>query len=313
LRISNQLATAALALLILTAGCAPASLTNTPTPTSPAATPLPVQKAVAVRLGEASSASYAPQVDFGSTGQVRLVLEPVLLAVTLGPDGTVASTSTQAWQDAPPLDMEVCFGLDQPCALNDRDWKPLQAETIVPYPVDWLGPRPVYAGVQVRDGNKQMVPVFLDSDYSALPQVVARLMLSGVINQQTPAAGQPAPVQTALAATQAAYPISGSVLIEDGACCKGGTAGATIDLRVAFSASSSTGGVTEMRVSTEARCLKDASALQAGWEPFAAVKTYPVQLAINWVGWFVNVQYRDAQGNLSPVYCDDISLEGGPQ
>ena len=30
------------------------------------------------------------------------------------------------------------------------------------------------------------------------------------------------------------------------------------------------------------------------------------------VGWYIAVQYRDASGNLSPVYCDDISVEGSP-
>jgi hypothetical protein len=31
---------------------------------------------------------------------------------------------------------------------------------------------------------------------------------------------------------------------------------------------------------------------------------------INWTGFYVSVQYRDAEGNLSPVVCDDISIEG---
>ena len=35
-------------------------------------------------------------------------------------------------------------------------------------------------------------------------------------------------------------------------------------------------------------------------------------LALNWVGFYQRVQYRDALGNLSSVYCDDISLEGNP-
>jgi hypothetical protein len=49
------------------------------------------------------------------------------------------------------------------------------------------------------------------------------------------------------------------------------------------------------------------------WEPFAAFKNFSYTIfAINWVGYYVDVQYRDAAGNISPVYCDDISIEGMP-
>jgi hypothetical protein len=37
---------------------------------------------------------------------------------------------------------------------------------------------------------------------------------------------------------------------------------------------------------------------------------YPVELAVNWTRYHASVQYRDAAGNLSPVYYDDISVEG---
>jgi hypothetical protein len=33
---------------------------------------------------------------------------------------------------------------------------------------------------------------------------------------------------------------------------------------------------------------------------------------VNWTGFYVSVQYRDADGNLSPVYDDDVSVEGQP-
>ena len=67
-----------------------------------------------------------------------------------------------------------------------------------------------------------------------------------------------------------------------------------------------------MRVQTGGGCYKNEGALNAPWEPFQEAKSYPANLIINWVGWWINVQYRDAAGNLSPVYCDDISLEGSP-
>lgn len=84
-------------------------------------------------------------------------------------------------------------------------------------------------------------------------------------------------------------------------------------LRVVFEAESRAGKVTEMRVSTTSGCRRDAPSLDAPWEPYEKTRTYTTTLALNWVGFYVNVQYRDEQGNLSPVFCDDISLEGSPK
>jgi hypothetical protein len=50
----------------------------------------------------------------------------------------------------------------------------------------------------------------------------------------------------------------------------------------------------------------------AVWEPFTTTRTFSVPVAINWAGFYVAAQYQDEKGNLSPVYCDDISVEGMP-
>lgn len=47
-------------------------------------------------------------------------------------------------------------------------------------------------------------------------------------------------------------------------------------------------------------------------EPLVQQRSYPLVVAINRVGFFVSVEYRDAQGNVSPVIFDDISVEGMP-
>lgn len=114
--------------------------------------------------------------------------------------------------------------------------------------------------------------------------------------------------------TQQAAQVTGSVLLADGRCCAGGKAGETVNVKVQYSASSPAGEVTEMRVvsGTGTGCLLDAATLDAPWEPFTPEQTLSARLSLNWVGFYVNVQYRDAAGNLSPVYCDDISLEGSP-
>ena len=106
--------------------------------------------------------------------------------------------------------------------------------------------------------------------------------------------------------------VSGSIEIEDGRCCAGGIAGDSIDLSIEFEGTSEVGKVTLMRVRTGHRCYSANDLLEALWEPLVLEKTYSLHVAINWVGFFVSVQYQDDQGNLSPIYCDDISIEGHP-
>lgn len=106
--------------------------------------------------------------------------------------------------------------------------------------------------------------------------------------------------------------VSGSIEIEDGRCCAGGTTGETIELSVEFVGASGVGDVSLMRVRTGNRCYTEDDLLEVLWEPFVPEKLYPFRVIINWVGFYVSVQYQDDQGNLSPIYCDDISIEGNP-
>lgn len=285
---------------------APPARTDTPSPQ------LSIQKAVEVVLVEESSVGYNAEVAAGNTARMRLSLAPVILSVMRNSDGSVNSVSTRIWENAGLNEMEVCFSLDRPCSLSGQMWVPFQAETLMDYPVNWLGSHKVWAEVQVRDRDGNSVPVFLRSEVTTSTQAQTSYEVIGRVNVKTPLEKQPAPVLTALMATQSSFPVRGSVIIEGGSCCKGGLAGSTIQLNVTFDASSTAGKVTEMRVSSFMGCQKDAQALDAPWEPFVRSKTYATTLAINWVGWYINVQYRNDQGNLSPVYCDDISLEGSP-
>ena len=123
------------------------------------------------------------------------------------------------------------------------------------------------------------------------------------------------PVQriTPIRATFTPYAlVSGMVDIESGSCCVGGTVGETIQVNVAFDASSPYAEVTEMRTRTSGLRLSENEMADAEWEPFSHSKTFSVHVFINWVGFYVNVQFRDAQGNLSAVHFDDISVEGHP-
>jgi len=112
--------------------------------------------------------------------------------------------------------------------------------------------------------------------------------------------------------TKAAFLLTGSVEIEEGRCCIGGLAGDTIQARVEFSAMSPVGKVNRMRVRAAGQCFTETEMEVASWEPFVPSKTYSVAVALNWIGFYVSVQFQDEYGNVSPVYCDDISVEGSP-
>lgn len=102
-------------------------------------------------------------------------------------------------------------------------------------------------------------------------------------------------------------------VLADGRCCVGGKVGETVQIPLALQASGPAGPATEMRyqAGAVAGCAADLS--QAAWQPFAAQVTITTQIpTINWIGYWASVQFRDAGGNLSPIVCDDISMEGMP-
>jgi hypothetical protein len=133
-------------------------------------------------------------------------------------------------------------------------------------------------------------------------QIISYLATRVPVGYVTPIIGSPTPYR----------PLYGSVLIEGGRCCVGGTAGDVVEVEVYFEATSPSGEVTEMRTRIGALSFSEEELIEAAWEPFITTKTYEVPVYINWVGYYVSVQFRDAQGNLSPVYVDDISVEGHP-
>lgn len=118
---------------------------------------------------------------------------------------------------------------------------------------------------------------------------------------------------TPMTGAEASASLEGSVVIEGGTCCVGGTAGDIVNLHVAFQATSPFAEVTEMRVRAGGGGpFTEVDLAGEPWVPLVSSQMYPFAAAINWVGFYVAVQYRDALGNLSPVYTDDISVEGMP-
>ena len=128
----------------------------------------------------------------------------------------------------------------------------------------------------------------------------------------TPTASEtPTAMTSPETSTTAPVSFTGAVQIAGGSCCIGGYAGDTIQAQLSFSAASPFGRVSSMRV--RSGCLADTDLESAEWEPFTDSKMVPVFVVINWTGFYVCVQYQDEHGNVSPVYRDDISVEGMPR
>jgi len=128
----------------------------------------------------------------------------------------------------------------------------------------------------------------------------------------TPTASEtPTPMPQVEVSVTAPVSFTGAVQIAGGSCCIGGFDGETIQAQVSFSAASPFGNVSQMRVIPG--CSADTDMERAAWEPFVDSKTFPVPVVINWSGFYLCVQYQDEYGNLSPVYQDDISVEGMPR
>jgi len=108
------------------------------------------------------------------------------------------------------------------------------------------------------------------------------------------------------------YPVVGSVIIEGGRCCVGARAGEEIELAVEFDALSQFGEVADMRMRLANIRFSEEDLLTTEWEPFAITTSLPVSVTLNWVTYYLTVQYRDEAGNLSPVYSAEITVEGSP-
>ncbi len=108
------------------------------------------------------------------------------------------------------------------------------------------------------------------------------------------------------------HPLTGTIEIDGGLCCVGGIAGDTTTIEVAFSAQSPFAEISAMRVHAGGSPLAPVEFDQIAWQPYLPGVSFEVPLTINWVGFYVQVQFRDALGNLSPIYVDDISVEGMP-
>jgi hypothetical protein len=108
-------------------------------------------------------------------------------------------------------------------------------------------------------------------------------------------------------------PVVGSVKIEGGRCCMVGTVGEPMEFSVAFEAMSLVGHpVSEMRIRLSNKAANEDELVDADWKPFSPQQVFTVITPANWVAFTLSVQFSDQAGNLSPVYSDEIIVEGSP-
>jgi hypothetical protein len=322
---------AAIGLLLLLASCSPIEATAvnaiikptatptvvypprtpTPSPTPPQHTVEPAANVVSLHLSEATTSRVFAEIDVGGTAVMELLASPSVHQITRRPDGSVESVSVRPWTDHNVAEMRMCVAPEQPCA-PEGGWRPFVPESSVPLEVSWIGPKEFWVTAQFRDHNGRTVPAVGESHDEPSAVAATTYTVVGVMDDAVPIQQLPCPAQTAMAATRSAFPVLGSVQIEGGGCCAGGTAGESIEVDVNFEATSPFADVIEMRTMTGGMCFTEEAISSAGWETFEQEREFPVHVAINWVGFYVTVQYRDAEGHLSGVYCDDISIEGHP-
>ncbi|MDY6874835.1 MAG: hypothetical protein SWK90_01330 [Chloroflexota bacterium] len=301
-----------LLLLVLTLLIVVSLACNLPTAITPPVTVTAEESANVVwaTIYEDTSVSYPAQISIGKPASVVAHFKPVVFHWSRRSDGYIGDTGWSSWDSHTVAEMQMCVSLDEPCQLTGK-WLPFSSNQEFTVDVDWIGPRSFWVVAQFRDADGRVIPSVGESRQEPEDHIQDEVEIIGTLDEATPITAQPPAVQTAVATTREAFPVRGSVEIEDGICCVGGTEGDVIDVGVTFEASSPFAEVTEMRVST--RCRTEGEMADLPWEPFVSEQSYSVHVLINWTGFYISVQYRDAQGNLSPVYCDDISVEGHPK
>jgi hypothetical protein len=166
--------------------------------------------------------------------------------------------------------------------------------------------------VMALSGCETPAPAVNVPTATIVPQTIA--VVTPTVPPSTPTATLGTADSGTPTGTSLTSPITGSVLVEGGNSVAGGVTGDTIELQVTFEAESTAGTVTDMRVDAGmfGGCMREEDMAGYPWQPFMAEQVYTTTAFINFQGWYVSAQYRDSAGNVSRVYCDDISIEGMP-
>lgn len=283
----------------------PATPSLVPSPTLSA--PDAGQSAIAI----AARLSAAKPV-YGEPLKVVIDFQPVLYRATYKPDGSILAASASRLDSLNVAEMQICSAVGG-CKLSGQ-WTRFMPNAEISIPADWLGGREYEFRAQFRDATGKTVPAYRDAYVGPKDEVVWKTTIEPVLDERTPVVSLPPQIQTAVAITRVAFPVSGTVRIADGRQIIGATAGSTVRVRVEFTATSPLGPIREMRVATYGarKCSSEQELASLPWEAFAGEKFYTLTIPINFSSFDVSVQYRDAQGNLSRIVCGDLVIEGMP-
>jgi len=271
-------------------------------------TPMPTETLAPTRVPTPTMQSFVDVVVFGQDGKTAVnapIGSQVVVVAAFRPSQRDDRTTIE-WRNHTIAEMRYCVGGG--CALPDQ-WQPFVDRIEMRVPVEWIGLRPYSLTAQFRDARGALIP----AGYALSERATTTCQIIGIVDERTPIAAQPSAVQTSIARARADFPVTGKIQVGERPIA-GGKAGSKLDIKVKFQASSPAGDVREMRIKLDStgRCLTPDEMNNAPWEPFVAEKNYTTTIAINWQSFHAHVQYRDAAGNLSPVYCGEMAIEGMP-
>jgi tetratricopeptide (TPR) repeat protein len=104
--------------------------------------------------------------------------------------------------------------------------------------------------------------------------------------------------------------VQGKVVLDEDRCCIRAVVSTPLQIKANFTASSSAGKVTQMRVVEGQNCGEQVNMDLVSWEPFVPEKTYNTTAPLSYANYAICVQYQDEHGNLSYIFVDEIALEG---
>ena len=111
----------------------------------------------------------------------------------------------------------------------------------------------------------------------------------------------PTPLSPTPTGTAGSSPVQGSIEVAPGDSVIGGFEGSRRTVTIVFSANSTQGRVTKMRLD------------DGDWEAFVPEKEVEIIIPLNWSSLRRCVVYQDEAGSLSAQYCDSKGVEGHPQ
>ena len=303
---------------------------QTPDTATSALTELPSVEAVEVYIAyRANQSDFSLleepfQLNLGDLLSLSIEFTPVRYTVYYSSGNPNPSTSYERLDSYTVAELQYCVSLNLACELGNQ-WSPFSERGDYLLTLDQLGEQTLFFQAHFRDSAGNAISAFGGDETGLHETISATRKIVSNYDPTTPIVALPEQVQASALATQTTWAnatataqafiannVTGSILLDGGSCCVGGIEGRAVTITAALQAASPFGQITHMRFGGLLVCT-DPSQMTSEWEPFATEKTFEVNnIPINWTTFAVSVQFRDVTGNLSPIYCEDIAVEGMP-